>query len=148
MATPEENKDIVRRVTEEGVNTGDLGVFREVLAEDYARHSQATTGLPEIRGVEPMLSFLESHFAAFPDWCEEIELILADGDKVAYITNGTGTQTGPMGDLPPTGRKVQVVTYVVHRLRDGQIAETWVGWDNMAILSQLGLLRSPAAGGA
>ena len=146
MTTPEENKEIVRRITDEGVNTGDLEVFREVLAEDYARHSQATTGLPEIRGVEPMLSFLESHFTAFPDWNEKIELIIAEGDKVAYITNGTGTHSGPMGDLPPTGKKVQVVTYVVQRLLNGRIAETWVGWDNIAILSQLGLLPSPGTG--
>ena len=71
--------------------------------------------------------------------------MLAEGDKVAYITTGTGTHTGPMGDTPPTGKKVEVVTYVIQRLVDDKIAETWVGWDNVAILGQLGLLPTSEA---
>lgn len=146
MTTPEENKTIVRHVTEAGVNTGDLEVFRRALTPDYQRHSQATTRLPEIRGVERMLEFLEFHFRAFPDWHEEIDLVIAEGDKVAYITTGTGTNTGPLGDQPPTGKKVSVVTYVVKRIADAQIAETWVGCYNLAILTQLGLMPAPGGG--
>jgi hypothetical protein len=73
MTTPEENKEIIRLVTTEGVNTGNLEVFREMLAPDYARHSPATTGMEEIRGVDAMLNFLEAHFTAFPDWHEEMD---------------------------------------------------------------------------
>lgn len=150
MTTPEENKRIVRQVTAEGINAGNLDVVRQALAPDYARHSQATTEMPEIRGVEAMLDFLKAHFTAFPDWSEEIELMVAEGDKVAYITTGTGTHTGPMGEVAPTGRTVSVVSYVVQRLEDGRIAETWSGWDNLAILSQLaqlGLLPAPETDG-
>jgi hypothetical protein len=32
---------------------------------------------------------------------------------------------------------------VVQRVEEGRIAETWVGWDNMAFLSQPGLLPNP-----
>lgn len=145
MSTPEENKEIVRRAVKEGVNTGNLEIFREMLASNYARHSQATTEMPEIRGVEAMLTFLQAHFTAFPDWREEIELMIAEDDKVAYITTGTGTHTGPMGDIPPTGKKIEVVNYVVQRIENGKIAETWVGWDNLVVLMQLGLFPTPEA---
>lgn len=145
MRTLEENKEIVRRAVNEGVNTGNLEVFREMLASDYARHSQATTEMPEIRGIEAMLTFLQTHFTAFPDWREEIELMIAEDDKVAYITTGTGTHTGPMGDIPPTGKQIEVVNYVVQRIENGKIAETWVGWDNLAVLTQLGLFPPPEA---
>lgn len=144
--SPEENKELVRRVTTEGVNTGDLEVFREMLASDYVRHSQATPGMEEIRGVEVMLNFLQTHFTAFPDWHEEIDLMIAEGDKVAYITTGTGTHTGPMGEVPPTGKRVEVISYAVQRIEGGKIAETWVGWDNLAVLSQLGLFPPPGDG--
>lgn len=147
LQTTEENKQIVRRVTAEGVNTGNLEVFQEMLAPNYARHSQATTEMPEIRGVEAMLDFLQGHFTAFPDWHEQIDLMIAEGDKVAYITTGTGTHTGPMGDVPPTGKKVEVVNYIIQRIEDGKIAETWVGWDNLAVLVQLGLFPPVGAGG-
>lgn len=144
MTTSEENKELVRQVVEEGINKGNLAYIQEILAVDYARHSQATTGMPEIRGREQMMGFLEANFTTFPDWHEEIELMIAEDDKVAYITTGTGTQSGPMGDIAPTGKKIEVVNFIVQRIEGGKIAETWVGWDNLAVLMQLGLFPPPA----
>ncbi len=145
--TPEENKAIVRRVMTEGVNAHNLEVFREMLASNYARHSQATTEMPEIRGVEAMQEFLKASFTTFPDWHEKIEFMIAEGDKVAYMTTGTATHTGPMGDIPPTGKKVAVTNFTIQRIENGKIAETWIGWDNLAALVQLGLFPPPGAGG-
>ena len=147
MTTPEENKEIVRRCMREGVNAHDLDVFRRMLSPDYARHSQATLEAPEIRGIEEMLAFLEANFVAFPDWHEEIQLMIAEGDKVAYITTGTGTHRGPLGDIPPTGRPVEVINFIVQRIAQGKIAETWIGWDNVSVLAQLGLFPPPESGG-
>lgn len=140
MTTPEENKQIVRRAVAEGVNAQDLQAFRDMLAPDYSRHSQATAEMPEIRGADQMLTMVQGYFAAFPDWREEIDLMIAEGDKVAYITTGTGTHLGPLGDIPPTGKTVEVTNYIVQRFENGKIAETWAGWDNLAVLTQLGLL--------
>ena len=143
MTTPEENKELVRRVLDEGVNKGNVEFLHEMLHPDYARHSQATTAMPEIRGREQMMDFFQSTFSAFPDWHEEVVLMIAEGDKVAYITRGTATHTGPMGDIPPTGKKVSVDNFIVQRIEGGKIIETWVGWDNLAVLSQLGLFPPP-----
>jgi len=140
MGTVEENKQLVRRVVSEGVNEADLDAFRTHLAPDYARHSQATTDMPEIRGIDEMLEFLRVNFTAFPDWHEEIELMIGEGDIVAYITTGTATHTGPFGDIPPTGKRIEVTNYVLQRIEEGKIAETWIGWDNLAVMRQLGLL--------
>jgi predicted ester cyclase len=90
-----------------------------------------------------MKDFLREHFVAFPDWHEEIELMLAEGDKVACVTMGTGTQTGQMGPFPRSGKKVEVVSIIVHRLERTKIAETWISWDNVAVLTQLGHLAPP-----
>jgi len=72
--------------------------------------------------------------------------MIAEGDTAAYITTGTGTHMGPLGDIPPTGKKMEIVNFVVQRIQDGRIAETWVGWDHMAALSQLGLFPPPGPG--
>lgn len=139
----ESNKDIVRRIVAEGVNAANLEVFRAAISPDYVRHSQASTGMEEIRGEEAFLEFLQWNYTAFPDWHEEIEVILAEGDLVAYVTTGTGTHVGPMGDVPPTGRQIRLTNFVVHRFVGGKIAESWVGWDNLAALRQLGLFPFP-----
>jgi len=70
--------------------------------------------------------------------------MFAQGDKVAYVSTMTGTQTGPMGDLPASGKSFTVVNIIIQRLEGGKIAETWVSWDNVAMLSQLGFFP-PAA---
>lgn len=142
----EANKELIRQVITEGVNTGDLDYFRNILTTDYSRHSQATTEVPEIRGVEQMLTFLKTEYTAFPDYHETIDLMIAEGDTVAYISTGIGTQTGPLGKIPPTGKTMEIKNFVVQRIRDGKIAETWIGWDNMAALTQLGLFPPPGAG--
>lgn len=139
MERTERNKELVRRILEEGVNRGDREVLRDALVPGYERHSQATTGMEEIRGRDQMMAFFDASFAAFPDWHEEIELMVAEGDKVALITTGTGTHEGAFGDVPATGKTVEIVNFVVHRLEDGRVAETWIGWDNLAFLKQIGL---------
>ena len=75
--------------------------------------------LQEIHGIETMRQFLKEHFAAFPDWHEKIELILAEGGKVAYIT--TGTQTGKMGNSPPGGKRLKVTNLIIHRIENGKM---------------------------
>ncbi len=147
MSTLEDNKRLVRYVVEAGVNKADLDVFREVLSPEYARHSQATTDMPEIRGIDEMFRFLGEQFAIFPDWHEEIELMVAEGPYVACVTRGTGTQRGAMGEVPPTGRTIDIMNFVFHRVADGRIAETWIGWDNLAAMAQLGLLPPSESGG-
>jgi steroid delta-isomerase-like uncharacterized protein len=142
----EANKALVRNVMEKGVNAADRTVLRDALTPDYARHSQATTMMPEIRGREQMMEFFEATFSAFPDWHEEIELMVAEGDKVAYITRGTGTHRGAFGHVPATGKRVEIMNFIVQRIADGKIAETWTGWDNLAFLMQVGLF--PPEGGS
>lgn len=143
MSSLEDNKRLVRHVVEEGVNKADLDVFRDVLSPEYSRHSQATTDMQEIRGIDEMFRFLREQFAIFPDWHEEIELMVAEGPYVACVTRGTGTQRGAMSDIPPTGRTIDIANFVFHRIEDGRIAETWIGWDNLAAMAQLGLWPPP-----
>jgi predicted ester cyclase len=54
-----------------------------------------------------------------------------------------GVQTGPMGGFPATGKEFALVNIIIQRLEDGKIVETWVSWDNVAFLSQLGLMPPP-----
>jgi len=134
----EANMAIVRGVHER-LNRGDITVFGEVLAEDYARHCQAMPPeAQEIRGAEPLVAFVREHLAGYPDWTDNIDFMFAAGDKVAYVTTSTGTQTGPMGPFPPTGKEVKLVSMIIQRLENGKIAETWISWDNVSFLTQLG----------
>jgi predicted ester cyclase len=139
----EKNKEIVRYIMEEGVNNKNFEAFDKILGENYVRHCQAMPpGFQEIKSIDTMRDFLTQHFTAFPDWHEEILFMVAEGDKVAYISRGTGTQTGPMGPIPATGKFVSVDNYIIQRIENGKIVESWVSWDNIYYLNQLGLIPS------
>jgi predicted ester cyclase len=75
-----------------------------------------------------------------PSYQDSLSNMIADGDRVAYISTMTGTQTGPMGNLPASGKSFTLVNIIIQRLEDGKIAETWISWDNVAFLSQLGFM--------
>ncbi len=140
----EQNKSIVRRVHEEFAK-GNLAVFDEVLSPTYIRHCQAMPpGLQEMHGTEQFKVFLAEFLEAAPDTRDTIDLIIAEGDKVAYITTMTGTQTGQMGSLSASGKSFTLVNIIVHRFEDGKIAESWVSWDNVAMLTQLGFFPPPS----
>jgi predicted ester cyclase len=137
------NKAVVRQVLQR-VSAGDVDGFVGALAPNYVRHCQAMPPpLQEIRGPAAMREWLLGSIVTFPDYHEEIEALVAEGDFVAWRSVGTGTQLGPMGPFPPTGRRMSIVIIGMHRFENGRIAETWTSWDNMTAARQLGLL--PAA---
>jgi len=71
--------------------------------------------------------------------------MIAQGDNGAYVSTMKGFQAGPMGDLPATGKEFTLVNIIIQRLEDGKVAETWVSWDKVAFLSQLGHFPPPAS---
>jgi predicted ester cyclase len=136
----EANKAAVRRALA-CVSAGDVDGFTSILAPHYVRHCQAMQpGLQELRGPGAMRGWLLANKASFPDYREELEMLVAEGDCVAWRSVGTGTLLGPMGPFPATGRRMSIAIIGVHRFEDDRIAETWTSWDNVAALSQLGLL--------
>jgi steroid delta-isomerase-like uncharacterized protein len=145
-AIEEQNKAVVRYVHEE-VSKGNAAVFAEVLTPDYIRHCQAMPPeLQEMHGTEQFIAFINDFLTAVPDCRDVIDLMIAEGDKVAYITTMTGTQTGQMGAFPASGKKFKAINIIIHRFEEGKIAETWVSWDNVAFLSQLGFFPPPGEG--
>ena len=69
--------------------------------------------------------------------------IFGAGDKVAVRAHYIGTQTGQMGPFPPSGMRVELPFMAILRIENDKIAEIWVEWDNISILTQLGHLPAP-----
>jgi predicted ester cyclase len=101
-------------------------------------------GLQELHGTDEFFAFIEEFVVAVPNHEDTITQMIADGDKVAYVSTISGVMTGPMGDFPPTGREFSLDNIIIQRLENGKVVETWVSWDNIAFLSQLGLFPPPA----
>lgn len=138
------NKDLVRAFTE-ATNAADWNGLAEIVAEDFTRHSAATAG-PPVTSRDEFIELQKGFLSSFPDQHVKLQQLVAEGDLVAALATYTGTQTGPMGDFAATGKPVQAPFLAMFRIESGRIAELWVEWDNVAMLSQLGLFPpSPPA---
>lgn len=137
----EANKDLVHRFAA-SINAADWEALDELLTEDFRRHSQATPDV-QVNSREEFKELQESFLLSIPDQQITIEMLIAEGDKVAGYATYSGTQTGPMGEFPVTGRSVEIKFLSIFRIEDGRIAELWVEWDNLAMLTQLGLYPPP-----
>ena len=78
--------------------------------------------------------------AVFPDSVQTITHLVAEGNFVAVWATYEGTQQGPLGPFPPSGRRARFDFGAICRVERAKIAEWWVTWDNMAILRALGHL--------
>ena len=137
----EERNMAVVRGAHAALARGDFEAFKSVIGPGYVRHCQAMPpGQQELHGTDEFFAFLEEFMIAVPEYEDSLSQMIAGGDRVAYVSTMTGVQTGPMGDLPATGREFALVNIIIQRLEDGKIVETWVSWDNVAFLSQLGLM--------
>lgn len=136
----EAHKQAVRSMLRR-LSAGDVDGFVEGLAPDYVRHCQAMPpDLREIRGRDMMKGWLLANAATFADYREELELLVGEGDFVAWRSLATATMSGAMGPFPPTGRRMSLAIIGMHRFEGDQVAETWTSWDNIAALEQLGLM--------
>ena len=138
----EENKAITRRFFEEGFNAGNAAVFDELVAEGTVDHDPQNP-FPDAKGPEGARKGMEFYKSAFPDLRFTIEEQIAEGNLVATRFTGSGTQDGDMPDLPATHKQVTAGGVSIDRVEGGKIAETWVYWDTLGMLQQLGAVPTP-----
>ncbi|MDQ6949876.1 MAG: ester cyclase [Actinomycetota bacterium] len=137
------NTSIVKRFYD-AYNSGDPDFGAEIM------ESQVTTVVPGIapmEGPEPFQAYLAAFKNAAPDSQMSMDSVTESDDVVVVEGVFTGTQSGPLvsaqGEVPPTGRKFAFNFACKFQLSDGLIRTHNVYFDQVALLSQLGLMPSP-----
>ncbi len=137
----ESNKKLVMK-TLAALDAGSLDDLDKYLAADYVRHCQATPDAV-VTSLDDFKELLQSWADTYSDIVTKIDVLVAEGDLVAFYGSYSATQIGPMGPFPATGKSMVSEFSGYHRIADGKIAETWVTWDNLAALVQLGHFPPP-----
>ena len=138
----EENKQIALSLLE-ALNARDLSLWSQLLAEDYkAEHPGVSVPLNKTKSV----GYYQRFVTAFPDIHFEVLHVLAEGDHVLIHWRGSGTHTERLATItgetiPPTRRRATVPGAMVTEARDGKLVRGWFYWDQLALLSQLGIIE-------
>jgi steroid delta-isomerase-like uncharacterized protein len=138
MGVTEDSKALMWRITEEIWNNGRLELIDELIAEDLVDHVEVA-GL-EGSGRARYRASIENMRAAFPDYRNPLDFVIAEDAFAVSYGRSTGTHRGEFYGIPPTGRTIDVPTFGILRFEDGQAVERWGFADNLAIMQQLGLM--------
>lgn len=133
----EENKAVIRRLYEEAWNEHNPDALGELAAPDVVNHDM----LPEYQhGIDGFKHLIRWVHTASPDARNDVEDMIAEGDKVAVRVTVSGTHTGEIRGIPPTGKRFSVDHVHWYRLADGKIAEQWSVRDDLGQMQQLGVI--------
>lgn len=132
------NKRLVRRLYEE-TDRSNLAALDEFFSAKVVDHDP-----PPLPGLKPGLEGIKQAFgvftAAIPDGAHVIQDLFAEGDRVVARVTGSGTHTGELLGIPPTGKRLEMTGIVIYRIERGKIVERWAQHDVLGLMQQLGVL--------
>jgi steroid delta-isomerase-like uncharacterized protein len=138
----DKNKDIVlRQWYQELWDKWNISAADTLFTDNYRLHlpgSAAALDRDATKGVVKMFS------VAFPDLQHTVDEMVAEGNTVAARWSVQGTHRGDFQGIAPTGEQVKVSGTTVHHMENGKITETWLTFDTMDLLQQLGAVPRAA----
>jgi len=132
----DQNKSTVRRLVEEGFNKHNLKLLDEIFSKDAISHDPSQPSLG--RGPEGARDSMQVYTTAFPD-----SKIVIERDYVVQLLRASGTHSGPLANIPATGKKTNVTGVITSKLQDGKVVETWSLWDQLTLMQQIGVVPMP-----
>ena len=119
-------------------NNGNVDELDAIMDINFVRNADASSA----EGLDNLRKLVTGTRTAFPD----IKLVL---NNEIYTENSfaarfsfTATNTGP-GEMPPTGKSVEVWGVVIANFANGKMTEEWVGYNNQSFMEQLGFTMMP-----
>ena len=126
-------------------NDHDESRIRELNAENAVFEAP---GDVHVEGREATTQYAMAWLNAFPDARLNVKNEFASGDWVVqeFTFEGTheGTLSGPAGDIPATHRRLNGRGVQIFRVEGDAVVDTRLYFDQVQVLTQLGLMPEPA----
>ena len=135
-----DNLLLCRSFAQTMINERNLAMAPEFIGEGSIHHELGDVPAELRGGPRAMAMFLDLYLRAFPDLKITFEDVIADRDRVVTRWRLEGTQKGPLMGIAPSGRRVNIEGIRIDRIADGRIVESWMQWDTLGLLEQIGAL--------
>ena len=130
------NKILIERYYHQLWNLWDLGIVDDILAPDVLFHGSLGVA---VEGVEGFRRYVQLVRDVFPDFHNTIEDLIAEDDRVAARLRYTGTHSGPLFGIAPTGKRIEYAGLALFHIKDDRIVSGFVLGDLNGLMRQLGL---------
>jgi len=129
-------KAIVRRLYEDVWNRRKLDAVSGLFSPSHALRDN--TSSESSVGPEAYRALVAKYLAAFPDLRFTVEDTVTEKDKLVASWTISGTHQGDFMGIRPTNKKVSVEGITIHYLANGKIIDSYVSWDALGLMRQLG----------
>ena len=133
MSTTDENKALVTRLVEEGLNRRNVDIIDDVYAEGYVHHWGTKYELP----LDEYKASVRRVYEGLPDLTATVEHMVAEDDKVMVRYRFRGTHQGELAGVEPSGNEIEWTSTFTYRIDEGRIQEDWEDYDYSAFPSLL-----------
>jgi predicted ester cyclase len=141
----EKNNLNVTQKGDEDFNKHDVAAVNDSWADDGVESDVAAP--EDVVGKAKIAEGTTMFMSAFPDAKITRLSLWAAGDYVIGVSSFTGTNDGPLGPMPKTGKAMKLTIAEVAKLDGGKVKQLWRFWDSGSMAIQLGLVPPPGEGG-
>ena len=128
------NRLLINRFYHEMWNRFDKTLFPALLTEDI----QFRGSLGQFKnGYAEFGEYVDFIQRIFPDFSNEIEEVISEGDKAFAKLIYRGTHRGEVFGFAPTGRSIEYAGAAILKFRDDLISEVWVLGDIYGLIAQI-----------
>jgi steroid delta-isomerase-like uncharacterized protein len=127
-------KPLIRRYYSDLWNAWSTAALAELISPDIVFRGSIGTA---VKGIEEFKQYVNRIRAAFPDFHNQIEELVSEGDKVVARLTYTGTHRGALFSFPASGRKVTYQGMAIFQFREGKIVSGFVLGDTESLKRQI-----------
>jgi steroid delta-isomerase-like uncharacterized protein len=128
------NRKLIERFYREMWNRFDKSLIPILLTSDI--RFRGSLGQDK-NGYAEFAEYIDFIQRTFPDFTNEIEEVISEGDKAFGRLTYRGTHQGELFGIAATGKRIQYAGAAVFKFVDDRISEVWVLGDIYGLISQL-----------
>ncbi|MGI9546293.1 MAG: ester cyclase [Flavobacteriaceae bacterium] len=122
-------------------NSQNIKAFGDLATTDFTRN---LNGISVAKNINEMEAHIEVFLTAFPDLEISVEESEIKGDKIFFLWQATGTNTGIFGEMGATGKKVKINGLSHLYFSDSaKLYREDVYYNELDLLQQLGYTLTP-----
>ena len=111
----------------------------QVFAANWVNHDPSLPPLQGLEGAKQLIGL----WSGVSNRKVVIEDSVNDGDRVAIRFRLSGTHSGDLMGIAPSGRMVNVTAMGLFKIVGGKLTDNWVNFDALGLLQQIGAVPMP-----
>jgi steroid delta-isomerase-like uncharacterized protein len=126
----------VQEFYDQVINAHNVAAIDSFCTADFVDHNpdEGHSG----KGLDDLKASFKDFFSAFPDVHVTTNFMICEGDTVMAHVTMTGTNSGPMGNMPASNKQISMNGIDIIAVNGSKATERWGIFDMSAMMKEMG----------